>query len=1263
MSDDVPSSSSREDEEERGWHLGAHPALSTILGPTGGARPATAQAVADLERAEAHNRRMQEQQARRRERQLAHQLRQQQQEQGRRDRAQQAVRRALSAAIEDIDLRQDAAAQNANATLAESLGSVERSRLSSVQAAEAAHRITLQQIEDSACTSRVAAEQARDMALRDIELRYTSSRDAVYAMYEAQAAAAGFSIDDLRARLARRAYLSSALSVDRSTGPVDQASPDLLAQVTGELAGVALDQASPPPQASVPQVTPSVAPRDSALGSSHGEATETDDLCITVMADSDSLFNPMMYNGATTPPPSGNDWQSVLAVSLMLFGAALVCWCERPRTAPRDTALLSSHGSYTETDDLASREPPSKPARERQITGGRGNAGPPRHHGRYKMDEGAGRKGGGPKVDMTRARPPEPQLSVVATADGVAVPDQLVGGSAIPVAREVARPDLMVVRPKEAFATYHNVLALRSDGDSQMGRWVTVLGEIIPIEHIMLEGEFRPGYLADPLGTMRFQDGAPGRVAQFPFQHHSGADGIQGHWSFIPGLQRLREKFAACDMRVESTLRAALNRLLQDYPHIPEAVLQATVYEYAKMNVTLNTLPKAFPVAMRYTPLPPPGEFDRIVLASSLLDTHNLRVVGMGVREYVQCDLRPDRNAGRRRDVFRVIAPSRGSLPTGKGASLIDGQLVYATPDMRPIGKYIVACELGATNGRRFERAGATACNQAASLIRLYKCRGGTRQEDDNFTGLQLAFVDAVMGFTDTALRSLGNLMVTGSQGYEFLRGGWRKRFPAPPAPTHVHTVPTFQKVLAEYQPPGGYWTFWYLQSLWARCYGEVRRVGVHTLYAASFVGLLVYDVISFRYFYGQFPHDKRKLRERVGRMLLGANAFGDEVFCPEIKAEVKDEPLKVGKPPRQYFSLGVPAPMYGGAWLSLAKEGMRGERVVHMKTFTLYLRFCDTNRPLDMADRFDELYQRVHRPERSVTVDFFSDDMIVVSNLCGAMYWEVDISMCDGSNGFGTFYVAATQLMCLGVPREIVHGLLTQCLRPFRMSNPANRGEYLLCHFLTFYLVSGTVLTTFVDNWASLMIVSALASAFDEGVYDVGQIEEWVREVGYIVTIEVRTEFEGLTMLKRHPCRTTDGSWAAPLCLGACLRGFGKITCQLDESTVPGSAGSPIEVRAAQFLGGVTSSWVNEPVEPVKTALREAFPGGAGVVLPAELLKHRADGPADTRPLDVSSLCRRYNLDESDYLTFAHSARGLQVGSVLESRVLSSIYAYDYGL
>jgi hypothetical protein len=329
-----------------------------------------------------------------------------------------------------------------------------------------------------------------------------------------------------------------------------------------------------------------------------------------------------------------------------------------------------------------------------------------------------------------------------------------------------------------------------------------------------------------------------------------------------------------------------------------------------------------------------------------------------------------------------------------------------------------------------------------------------------------------------------------------------------------------------------------------------------------------------------------------------------------------------------------------------------------------LYTQFVDQNRPADIKELFNLVYTRLNSSERVVIFVYFSDDSFLVHNLWDVpVVWNIDISSCDTSNGFGVFYLVGCFMRSCGVPDEKMLGLLEQCTKPFRATNPDDKGEWFLGEFLTFYQISGTVLTTLINNWANLLVISAICAALLSGTAKRSVVEEYVAAAGYVVTIEECAQFEELTFLKRHPCLTTDGDWAAPICLGTMIRSFGVIQPALDEKTIPGSRGWPLEKRAKAFLGAVAACWVNEPDQPFLDALTTSFPSTSCVVLPSDVRKHDTRKFKDASTLDIDSLCRRYHISSPDYHALCASLSGAQLGDMVKLPVVDTILSHDYGL
>lgn len=806
------------------------------------------------------------------------------------------------------------------------------------------------------------------------------------------------------------------------------------------------------------------------------------------------------------------------------------------------------------------------------------------------------------------------------------------------------KPDMCVIMPKEAFAWFHG---LYTTFDPVSEFWVTqgdCPGSGERTKHIVAHGDYLANYIADPAGTMKFSEKCEGRVARFPFEYvpPSPMFGFSGGWIFTPGLHKLREVLGAT-VAEEHNRRTALNVLMTSFQTLPVHIVSATVAYHACRSVAVNT---GLGIGARLSTLPPPGELDRVVAAVRDLGVTNVVKVNLRPIAYENCDMRPSVDASERRELFKITR--------AKGAALTNGQLTYTTPDDRPMATFLRAFRLGGK--REFVRYRRTANNQAASFVRLYKLRGATLCEDYQMTANQLSLVDQVIPYRRVPeLMKLGNMSVK-RESFEIRREKWVTSYTKVRDDRQTLIANVYRQILDEYSMiPSYVWLYRFARKLWEL----MLSVGMYGVYLPQLVFLLLFDVITFRYFYGKFPADKKKLRMSVGLKFFGANTLTDPVMCDEIKMEVKDEPAKPGKPPRMYFSLGEAASMFGGAHIAIAKKAMCGMREVCIGAKTYRFKFVDNNRCVDLGlDLAQALFDRAFG---IVTVFFFSDDMLYI----GEDIVEYDISSCDSSHSYGIFAVVFWFLLRCFIPGHIALGLFEQITRPFRIRNPANpRNEWLMGYFQTFYLVSGTVLTTITNNFASLLISAAIVAHELHGAGD--DVIDWIRKTGYVVTREERACMEQATLLKRFPCRTEDGSIAAPLCLGALLKTFGDIRPALDDTTVPGSKGMSLEDRARMFLGAVVASWVNEPSHPLLDVLRELFPApGLAVKLPSDGL-YKLSSQRDGRRLDVDSICSRYGVSRWEYDGLVESLRslvgtdviGLDITSPFMTRVLSCDYS-----
>lgn len=779
---------------------------------------------------------------------------------------------------------------------------------------------------------------------------------------------------------------------------------------------------------------------------------------------------------------------------------------------------------------------------------------------------------------------------------------------------------------------------------SAEGLWEDVESGLVYFDTVG-EGTFVDGYVYEA-GTMRPNSEVAGTVARFPFEYVEGDEERPGSWIYTPGFRYLQENFAACVV-TESVIRAYVDRLHTKFPFMDMEVKHNTAECYALrfkgVNARIISLAGA-PALVRRT-LPMELDARRRVLAG--LQPFSVLNLGLQIRNYIESDIFPSKDVTERRNAFEVIKMSN--------ARLVDGMLVYNTARFKLPKTYLVAVDI--RGDREFDRAAATPRNQAAALTRVFKCRGGTREFDELYEAKQLTMLNDLVGRWHPFVLRDARMKVS-LAGFELLCEGKKKRLPFVRDSVydnmHARVLNRCQTVVEIYSPIG---TLWYIYRKWVQIYGSVTVLLRGTTYAAGIIWLMFWHIASLRYFYSDIPHAKRALRQRLGMNMEMMR--GD--FVVEVKAEVKDEPVKPGKPPRVYFNLGPEASLYGGHIMEVAKKAFVGERVIVCRGFVAYMNFVDAGKPQDMAKVFALMHRRIHSREKCVCINVYSDDMALGSNMNGEMYWEVDISSCDSSVGVGLFNLAADQMLKLGIPVEQVEGLLSQCSKPFRIRNPLAMKEFMFARFYGYYLMSGTVLTTYLDTWSSLLIGGAIIAAFEAEAFEADAVRSHIATLGFVVTIEARSCFEAMTFLKRHPCRNVYGEWEAPMCVGAWLRSFGKIVPELGDTVVPGSKGWALEKRAKVFLGSLLEGWKNEPVQPLLTAMREAFPFMGHTIVHEQA--HRQLKHSGAAPLDVSGVCARYGISFAEYQALSDTVGTLVLGDILVSDAVAKIYSVDYGL
>jgi len=805
---------------------------------------------------------------------------------------------------------------------------------------------------------------------------------------------------------------------------------------------------------------------------------------------------------------------------------------------------------------------------------------------------------------------------------------------------------------EEAFSHYtglemEGVAPLADDFEQMLGSD----GEVLDETNFIWDGERLPNYVNDA-GMYVVSGVHSGRVAQFPFVFSS-----RHGWLFKPAVYRVVKSFGAC-VPSESLLRSVTLDICRAYPTLPVRFIQNLTGAFKDIAMALNKVPQGVPIHSTVG-LVPSFCFDKSVILGACMQ------LGLWELEYVRSDIRPSVEVMERRDILDVMREH--------GGRLVDGQLEWNTPCTKALKKVLVATQLCGVG--RFAYAAANSANQAAALTRVFKPRGGSLYEDLLATRRQLTFVFDTYACDSIEFLRMGRARIDPGpfKGVTFISKHPHRRWERLDHPRHPAIRAWASRLLAEYLTTatflgllswlGAVLGFSSASSVGTWIYEQVRdfssvvcaygkRLGLFGVSAAGLACCWIADYVTFRYFTGHLPHAKGVLRKHIARARYGeVQPIKHDCFVGRITAEVKDEGMKSGKPPRLYFSLGLISALFGGGYIDAVKKHLYRTVVVVLQGWELEVQFLAENSPSYVGQAFRHAHDVMTSGMQQMFALYMSDDVLVVTP-DGA--YDLDISMCDASIGLGVFWLVWLFLRACLVPEAIIRGLLGQLSKDVVITNPSNKQESVVWRFITYYLVSGTVLTTLTDSIASLLVISAFAAGYSSGVREPGEFVEWFEAIGLVVTVERHEQFSRATMLKRHPMRLEDGTWCAPLAFGCLLKRFGLLDCDL--TRVPGIT---LQDKAEHFLGGVVESWKGEPGHPLLDTLRERFPFKGYRITDDE----RLDKRASSARLSVDSFCDTYNIDRSVYDEAVGIASEMTIGSVACCELMTRVNSVDYGL
>jgi hypothetical protein len=403
-------------------------------------------------------------------------------------------------------------------------------------------------------------------------------------------------------------------------------------------------------------------------------------------------------------------------------------------------------------------------------------------------------------------------------------------------------------------------------------------------------------------------------------------------------------------------------------------------------------------------------------------------------------------------------------------------------------------------------------------------------------------------------------------------------------------------------------------------------------------LALLDHELVE-RVTHSSKPHPKRKLRLQELKKLIDNSETG--LFMTNVKGKLKlYEKAKPGKQPRLIGDYTCPGSLLAGFLAEIAKEVF--EDPLHLNGFTS--QYVSTIEP----EVLDEIAKRLLNDTKDQHY-FFSDDAIFKIN---GKFYELDIKSCDISNDSPIFKILlflfeGTQFY------ELIRRAVKQCETSLVLRDPENRHNSIRLSGTRPIEYSGSVLTTLLNNIASLII--GLSIHFNRASTR-EDVMAAARAVGYNVTLEERDCLEKLTFLKHS--WSYDGSYEPRsfLNLGAILRSFGTYTGDL-----PGRNNRNISTRVNDFLGTVVSGYCHSGETRVLMALQKRFRFKTGYYDQFVDNKHFSKSRRGFIP-DVS-ICKRYDCSTVEIDELCRLIIETPLFTHMHCTILDKIFAVDYGL
>lgn len=406
-------------------------------------------------------------------------------------------------------------------------------------------------------------------------------------------------------------------------------------------------------------------------------------------------------------------------------------------------------------------------------------------------------------------------------------------------------------------------------------------------------------------------------------------------------------------------------------------------------------------------------------------------------------------------------------------------------------------------------------------------------------------------------------------------------------------------------------------------------------------------------------PHPKQKMRIAAYNDMreAGFTARAVEAMpgskAPKYSAKVGEKSSRV-KAPRVTADLGPTRSILGIAVTDNIKTGLAAHP---LPVFGDNGRMCGyvqfmkgMNIPI-----LKERFLRAVGGEPSYLLH--SDDGYLVTSFRGRVrHFNVDISKADAS------YTAEAICSLLKIVpvhyRDRLNLLLRQLSLPIEVRGRSveERIRYVLRDPNDRVLYSGSTLTTLVNTLVNMCLGYAFLRAMPTTA---DQIKAVALSLGFIVSVELCTEYEHVQFLKTSPVRTQNGWELAPN-LGTLLRMYGDVRGEF-----PGAAHVPLSVRADAHCKSTVNGMYARLHIPMLKPLRGDYTVAATSqpIIDAEF----AHKGYDTRPHEVTitdaDYVRRYGLNSHEARLLAEDIERISHhGTYLQSRWFDIILHKDYG-